>query len=59
MSSFTNIQTKAYVVDAKGAPFILRDVILDQVHNNELLVEIKYTGLCHTVSRPHLPFIPS
>ncbi|CAO2648155.1 Nn.00g090770.m01.CDS01 [Neocucurbitaria sp. VM-36] len=40
--------TKAYVVEKKGAPFVLRDVILDEVRPNEVLVEIKYTGLCHT-----------
>ncbi|KAE8379697.1 chaperonin 10-like protein [Aspergillus bertholletiae] len=42
------ITTKAYVVEEKGAPFVLRDVILDQVQPSEVLVEIKYTGLCHT-----------
>lgn len=45
-----NISTKAYVVESKGSPFVLRDVILDEVQPNEVLVEIKYTGLCHTVS---------
>ncbi|KAE8364609.1 chaperonin 10-like protein [Aspergillus caelatus] len=42
------LTTKAYVVEKKGAPFILRDIILDQVQPAEVLVEIKYTGLCHT-----------
>ncbi|CAI7616592.1 hypothetical protein N7533_009250 [Penicillium manginii] len=44
----TQIPTKAFVVDAPGSPFILRDVILDEVRSNEVLVEMKYTGLCHT-----------
>lgn len=44
------IPTKAYVVDCPGAPFILQDVILDEVKPGELLVEMRYTGLCHTVS---------
>ncbi|KAF2788529.1 GroES-like protein [Melanomma pulvis-pyrius CBS 109.77] len=42
------ISTKAYVVESKGAPFILKEVILDEVQPNEVLVEMKYTGLCHT-----------
>ena len=49
MTQLRNIPTKAYVVDAKGAPFMLRDVILDEVREHEVLVEIKYTGICHTV----------
>ncbi|KAJ5898913.1 Polyketide synthase enoylreductase [Penicillium taxi] len=43
-----NIPTKAYVVDSPGAPFTLQDVILDEVKPDEVLVEIQYTGLCHT-----------
>ncbi|KAL2837305.1 chaperonin 10-like protein [Aspergillus pseudoustus] len=43
-----DVQTQAYVVDHKGAPFVLRDVILDKVLPTEVLVEMKYTGLCHT-----------
>ncbi|KAL4880568.1 chaperonin 10-like protein [Aspergillus karnatakaensis] len=42
------IPTKAYVVESKGAPFVLHDVILDDVGPDEILVEMKYTGLCHT-----------
>jgi Zn-dependent alcohol dehydrogenase len=41
--------TKAYVVAERGGPFELRDVVLDGLQPNEVLVEIKYTGLCHTV----------
>ncbi|KAI9368129.1 chaperonin 10-like protein [Aspergillus egyptiacus] len=44
----TNIPTKAYVVEEKGGPFVLKDVILDTVGPDELLVEIKYAGVCHT-----------
>jgi Zn-dependent alcohol dehydrogenase len=43
------IPTKAFVVEAPNAPFVLQDVILDEVRDNEVLVEMKYTGLCHTV----------
>jgi hypothetical protein len=45
----SNIRTKAYVVESKGSPFTLRDVVLDEVQPNEVLVEIWYTGICHTV----------
>ena len=43
------IPTKAYVLSERGGPFVLTDVILDEIQLNEVLVEIKYTGLCHTV----------
>lgn len=46
------IPTKAFVVDAPGSSFVLRDVVLDEVRDNEILVEMKYTGLCHTVRPP-------
>ncbi|KAJ5972017.1 Polyketide synthase enoylreductase [Penicillium vulpinum] len=42
------IPTTAFVVEKPGAPFILQDVVLDEVRANEVLVEMKYTGLCHT-----------
>jgi Zn-dependent alcohol dehydrogenase len=50
MAEPKNISTKAYVVESKGAPFAFRDVVLDEVRPDEVLVEIKYTGICHTVS---------
>ncbi|KAL4972370.1 chaperonin 10-like protein [Aspergillus desertorum] len=42
------IPTKAYVVKEKRGPFVLEDVILDRLEPDEVLVELKYTGLCHT-----------
>ncbi|KAJ5168094.1 Polyketide synthase enoylreductase [Penicillium canariense] len=42
------IPTKAFVVDAPKSPFVLQDVVLDEVRDHEVLVEMKYTGLCHT-----------
>lgn len=50
MSKIKNVSTKAYVVDSPGAPFVLKDVILDEVQEGEVLVDIKYTGICHTAS---------
>ncbi|KAL3433949.1 chaperonin 10-like protein [Aspergillus tetrazonus] len=42
------IPTKAYLVEEEGGPFVLKDVVLDQLEPDEVLVEMKYTGLCHT-----------
>lgn len=52
-----NIHTQAYVVQSKDAPFELHDVILDEIRPNEVLVEMKYTGICHTVSPMQIPDI--
>lgn len=41
--------TSAYVVEDKNAPFVLQTVVLDALQPSEVLVEMKYTGLCHTV----------
>ncbi|KAL4875752.1 hypothetical protein BJY04DRAFT_232227 [Aspergillus karnatakaensis] len=46
--SSNKISTLAYVVDTIGAPFTLRRVVLDDLQLNEVLVEMQYTGLCHT-----------
>lgn len=46
---YKDLSTKAYVVEEKDGPFVLKDVVLDEVRADEVLVEIKYSGLCHTV----------
>ena len=46
---FEKLTTKAFVVEKASAPFVLQDIILDDLGANELLVEIKYAGICHTV----------
>ncbi|EHK15298.1 uncharacterized protein TRIVIDRAFT_38685 [Trichoderma virens Gv29-8] len=48
MHDLKSIPTKAYVVESKGAPFVLQDILLDEIQSHEVLVEILYTGLCHT-----------
>ncbi|KAL6828727.1 GroES-like protein [Trichoderma camerunense] len=48
MHDLKSIPTKAYVVEKKGAPFVLQDILLDEIQSHEVLVEILYTGLCHT-----------
>jgi Zn-dependent alcohol dehydrogenase len=50
------IPTKAYLVEEEGGPFVLKDVVLDQLEPDEVLVEMKYTGLCHTVRPPVVLF---
>jgi len=43
------MRTQALVVAEPGAPFILQDIdIDDNLQDDEVLVEIKATGICHT-----------
>lgn len=49
--SFTNIETEAFIVSQPGDDFKLTPIVLDEVRGNEVLVEIKYSGICHTVRR--------
>lgn len=48
--STTNIETEAYVVSKPGDAFKLQSIVLDEVRGNEVLVEMKYSGICQTVS---------
>ncbi|KKY21331.1 putative alcohol dehydrogenase [Phaeomoniella chlamydospora] len=57
MGETSNILTKAYVVNRKGDPFVLSHVVLDEVQENEVLIEMKYTGLCHTSSLSKLAVV--
>jgi hypothetical protein len=50
MSDTQSITTKAYVVNEVGGPFELKDVLLGPVQDEEVLVEMMYTGLCHAMS---------
>jgi myo-inositol-1-phosphate synthase len=50
MTATTNIETEAFVVDSPNAPFKLTPIILDEMRGDEFLIEMKYTGICHTVS---------
>lgn len=50
--SVTNIETEAFVVTEPKAPFKLTPISLDEVRGNEILVEMKYSGICHTVRLP-------
>jgi len=57
MTSTTNIETEAFVVDSPNAPFKLTPIVLDEMREDEFLIEMKYSGICHTVSRDST-FIP-
>jgi Zn-dependent alcohol dehydrogenase len=50
MTATTNIETEAFVVDSPNAPFKLTPIILDEMREDEFLIEMKYSGICHTVS---------
>jgi Zn-dependent alcohol dehydrogenase len=43
------LATEAFVVHEAGADFKLTPIILDEVRDDEILVEMKYSGICHTV----------
>jgi Zn-dependent alcohol dehydrogenase len=50
MAPPTNIATEALVVEKPGDKFEMRPIILDEVRPDEVLVDMKYSGICHTVS---------
>ena len=50
MTAISNIETEAFVVDAPNAPFALTPIVLDEMRDDEFLIEMKYSGICHTVS---------
>lgn len=50
MPTTKSIETEALVVDEPNAPFKLTPIVLDEMRDNEFLVEMKYSGICHTVS---------
>lgn len=45
-NSFRNIETVAFVVREPKAGFELVPVVLDEVRSDEVLVEMKYSGIC-------------
>lgn len=46
----TDIETIAWVLEKHGEDFQLMDIVLDEVRSDEYLVEMKWAGICHTVS---------
>ena len=58
-TNLTNIETVALVVDKPGAGFQLTPVVFDEVRDDEYLVEMLYSGICHTVgNQPTKPIHP-
>ncbi|KAL2073951.1 hypothetical protein VTL71DRAFT_7729 [Oculimacula yallundae] len=45
---FTNIETVALVVDKPKTDFKLQKVFLDKVRGDKILIDMKYSGICHT-----------
>lgn len=44
-----DFETVALVVHNAGEDFQMTAILLDEVRDDELLVEMKYSGICHTV----------
>lgn len=43
------VETSALVVERPGADMEMTPVMIDELRPDEILVEMKYAGLCHTV----------
>lgn len=43
------VQTEALVIEKPKADFKLQAITLDEVRPDEVLVEMRYSGICHTV----------
>lgn len=46
-----DIETVAYVVHKPKEDFVLEDIVLDGMREDEVLVDMKFSGICHTVRR--------
>jgi len=59
MAEFKDIETIGWVVHDAKQPFKLEELILDGPQDDELLVDMKFSGICHTVSflRSHLSLL--
>ncbi|AEO68462.1 uncharacterized protein THITE_2118006 [Thermothielavioides terrestris NRRL 8126] len=42
------LQTEALVLSEAGGPFVLTPIVIQDLRPDEVLVEIKYSGVCHT-----------
>lgn len=50
MEEHRNIETIGWVVHDAKEDFKLEELILDGPQDDELLVDMKFSGICHTVS---------
>ena len=46
IETFKDIETKALVVDEAKANFKLQSIILDEFRADEVLIDMKYSGIC-------------
>ena len=54
----TNITTRAALIHRPGGPIVLEDLTLNDLRDDEVLVKLVATGVCHTdVSFIHRPFL--
>lgn len=47
-----DFESEAFVVMKPGDDFTITPIILDEVRDDEFLIEMQYSGICHTVSWP-------
>lgn len=47
-----NIETIGWVVHQEKTDFVLEELIVDGPQDDELLVDMKFSGICHTVGCP-------
>lgn len=52
--AFSNIKTRALVVTEPKADFSMQTIYLDEVRPDEILIDMKFSGICHTVCIPHV-----
>ena len=48
-TSTSNIDTIGYVVHQAKGDWKLEDIVLTEMQDDELLLDMKYSGICHTV----------
>ena len=53
MADNRNIETIGWVVHNAKEDFKLEELILDGPQDDELLVDMKFSGICHTVGHYH------
>ncbi len=49
------VETEALVVNTPGGDFEMTRIVIQDLRPDEVLVEMKYSGVCHTVRIPHTP----
>jgi len=49
---------KAAITEGRGKPFVIEDVELDDYKEDEILVEIKAVGICHTDEAAQMQILP-